>query len=108
LIPDALPTVLVGLGILTFGFLGTHGVLTAWVVETAHRAGRSTTGTSSAYLLVYDLGSTVAGTASTSLWSAGGWPAITILALVFSGVPGALVATLRVKAASGRQPRTRH
>ncbi|KHK99010.1 hypothetical protein LK09_06445 [Microbacterium mangrovi] len=106
LIPSALPTVLVGLGILTFGFLGTHGVLSAWVVDAAHRAGRSTTGASSAYLLVYYLGSTVAGAASTSLWSAGGWAAITGLGFVMAAVSGILVAALRSSERRGRSIRT--
>lgn len=89
LVPSAI-TVFAGLGILTFAFLGTHSILTGWVVGRAHAVGRSTARASSAYLLLYYLGSTLSGTASTHLWESGGWSAVTVLAVVAIAVAGAL------------------
>lgn len=80
LLAPSVVAVFVALGLLTFAFLGTHSVLSGWVVARAQEMGRSTSRASSAYLLTYYLGSTVSGTASTHLWDSAGWPAVLILA----------------------------
>ncbi|WP_228495637.1 MFS transporter [Microbacterium sp. VKM Ac-2870] len=72
--------VFAGLGLLTAAFLGTHSVLTGWVVARAQTVGRSTSRASSAYLLTYYLGSTLSGAASTHLFADAGWTAVITLA----------------------------
>lgn len=97
--------VFAGLGILTFAFLGTHSILSGWVVDRAHESGRSTARASSAYLLVYYLGSTLAGTASTHLWQGGGWDAVIALAAAVGAaglVLGLVVRRRGVRAGGGR------
>ena len=96
--------VFVGLGILTFAFLGAHSILSGWVVERAHAVGRSTARASSAYLLVYYLGSTLSGTASTHVWQSGGWDAVIALAAAI-GVCG-LVLAIVVRRRTARTART--
>ncbi|PJI93427.1 MFS transporter [Luteimicrobium subarcticum] len=78
--PSNIVTVFVGLGVLTVAFLGLHSVLSGWVVSRAHETGASTSRASSAYLLFYYAGSTVAGTLSTAAWSRSGWTGVTVLA----------------------------
>lgn len=95
LIAPSVITIFVGLGLLTFAFLGTHSILSGWVVERAHDVGRSTARASSAYLLVYYLGSTLSGAASTQLWQGGGWTAVIMLAATAGIVASALCLIVR-------------
>ena len=82
--------VFVGLAVLTVAFLGTHSILTGWVVDHAARVGRSTARASSAYLLAFYLGSSIAGTASTQLWALTGWTGIIVVCAVVAVLSGAL------------------
>ncbi|MGC3993023.1 MAG: MFS transporter [Propionicimonas sp.] len=77
----ALPAVVAGLGLITFAFLGTHSLLSGWVVDRAQRTGRGTAQASSAYLGTYYLGSTLAGALATWLWQTGGWVGVAVLGL---------------------------
>lgn len=102
----ALPSVLgmfIALGVLTFAFLGTHSLLSGWVVDRAARRHRGTAQASSAYLLAYYLGSTVAGAAATWLWQLFGWNAVEALGLALTGltIVAVVIATL-----ADRTPRT--
>lgn len=81
----SLVAVVVGLGMLTFAFLGAHSLLSGWVVDRARRAGIGTAQASSAYLSTYYLGSTVAGALATWQWQAGGWAGVETLSLVLTG-----------------------
>lgn len=96
--PNLVATAMFGLGLLTFAFMGTHSVLSGWVVDRAHRMRLSTARASSAYLVLYYAGSTVSGTLSTHLWSSFGWVSVTLFsaALVVVGlVCAAAVARLQ-------------
>ncbi len=73
--------VFIGLGAVTFAFLGTHSLLSGWVVDRAKRQGIGTAQASSAYLLTYYLGSTVAGVAATQQWQSRGWSGVEWLSL---------------------------
>jgi YNFM family putative membrane transporter len=73
--------VFIGLGFVTFAFLGTHSLLSGWVVDRAKRRGIGTAQASSAYLLTYYLGSTVAGVVATQQWESHGWTGVEWLAL---------------------------
>lgn len=86
--PDLVATAMFGLGLLTFAFMGTHSMLSGWVVDRAHRLRLSTARASSAYLVLYYAGSTVSGTLSTHLWSSFGWISVMLwsAALVLAGL----------------------
>ncbi|QOC26912.1 MFS transporter [Microbacterium hominis] len=96
--PDVV-AVFAGLGLLTAAFLGTHSVLSGWVVARAQATGRSTSRASSAYLLTYYLGSTVAGTASTHLFAGAGWTAVIVLAAALTAASAVLFLGLRLRRA---------
>jgi YNFM family putative membrane transporter len=87
--------VFAGLGLLTAAFLGTHSILSGWVVARAQAVGRSTSRASSAYLLTYYLGSTVSGAASTHLFASAGWTAVVLLAAGLTTLCAALFLALR-------------
>lgn len=87
----SLVAMFVGLGAVTFVFLGLHSLLSGWVVDRARRRGRGTAQASSAYLLAFYTGSTLAGALATSLWASSGWLAVEVMGLVLCtigvGVP---------------------
>lgn len=91
----SLPAVVAGLGLVAFAFLGTHSLLSGWVVDRAARAGRGTAQASSAYLASYYLGSTVCGAVATVLWQGSGWTGVAALGigLCVLAVGAALAAT---------------
>ncbi len=93
--------VFAGLGLLTAAFLGTHSILSGWVVARAQTVGRSTSRASSAYLLTYYLGSTVSGAASTHLFASAGWTAVVLLAAGLTTLCAALFLTLRLRGSAG-------
>ena len=98
---DALVAVVAGLSILTFGFLGTHAMLSGWVVDRAQRQGRGTAQASSAYLIAYYLGSTIAGALATRLWQDTGWGGVEALA---GGLVAANVIAVVLSARADRNP----
>lgn len=87
----SLIAVVSGLGLITFAFLGTHSLLSGWVVDRAKRRSTGTAQASSAYLLIYYLGSAMAGAVATWLWQTGGWGGVELLGLGLAGI-GAAVA----------------
>jgi YNFM family putative membrane transporter len=69
-LPSVLGLVLVGTAMLTFGFFGAHAVASGWVnAHSRHRRAQA----SAAYLLLYQIGSSVAGFAGGLLFGAHGW-----------------------------------
>lgn len=98
---DPLVAVVAGLSILTFGFLGTHAMLSGWVVDRAQRRGRGTAQASSAYLIAYYLGSTIAGALATRLWQDSGWGGVEALA---GGLALACLAAVAYAARADRNP----
>lgn len=89
----SLAAMFVGLGAVTFVFLGLHSLLSGWVVDRARRHGRGTAQASSAYLLAFYTGSTLAGALATGLWASSGWLAVEVMGLVLCAV-GVVVAVL--------------
>jgi MFS transporter, YNFM family, putative membrane transport protein len=73
-----------GLGLLTFAFLGVHSLLSGWVVDRAARKNLGNAQASSAYLLTYYLGSTVAGALATVEWQNVGWLGVEALSLTLA------------------------
>ncbi|MDF0531696.1 MFS transporter [Tsukamurella sp. 8F] len=72
-VPVWLPTVLLGVAVLTAGFFAAHSVASGWVsaIATEHRAEAS-----SAYLFCYYVGSSVLGAAAGLPFGAAGWGGI--------------------------------
>jgi YNFM family putative membrane transporter len=77
----SLAGIFIGLGVVTFAFLGTHSLLSGWAVDRAKRRGIGVAQASSAYLLTYYLGSTIAGVAATQQWESHGWTGVEWLSL---------------------------
>jgi YNFM family putative membrane transporter len=98
----SLVAVMIGLGLLTFAFLGAHSLLSGWVVDRARRAGIGTAQASSAYLITYYFGSTVAGAVATWQWQTGGWAGVETLALALTG---AALVVAGLATAADRNPR---
>ncbi|MFD2640614.1 MFS transporter [Pseudomonas japonica] len=69
----ALPLVIVGMLVFTFGFFGAHSVASSWIGRRAFKAKGQA---SSLYLFSYYAGSSVAGTAGGVFWHYGGWNGI--------------------------------
>jgi YNFM family putative membrane transporter len=70
---DALPAVLLGMLIFTFGFFGAHSVASSWV---GRRAKQARGQASSLYLFCYYVGSSLAGTLGGVFWQAAGWDGV--------------------------------
>ena len=69
----ALPLIVLGVAMLTFGFFGGHSVASSWV---GRRALENRALASALYLSCYYLGSSVIGSATGWVWEAGGWPGV--------------------------------
>ena len=69
----ALPLVIIGMLVFTFGFFGAHSVASSWIGRRAFKAKGQA---SSLYLFSYYAGSSVAGTAGGVFWHYGGWNGI--------------------------------
>jgi YNFM family putative membrane transporter len=75
--PDSLVAMLVGLGVLTFGFFGAHAVASGWA---GALVARDKAQASSLYLLCYYVGGGVAGTVGGLFWASHGWPGVALFA----------------------------
>ncbi|MDN4593181.1 MFS transporter [Polycladomyces subterraneus] len=64
---------IIGVALFTFGFFGSHSVVSSWVGKQAHRY---KTQAMSLYLLFYYLGSSVIGTSGGLFWSRFGWDGV--------------------------------
>jgi YNFM family putative membrane transporter len=95
----SLAGIFMGLGVVTFAFLGTHSILSGWVVDRAKRHGIGVAQASSAYLLTYYLGSTIAGVAATQQWEAHGWTGVEWLSV---GLAAAAIASAALAARADR------
>jgi len=82
-LPSYLPTVLIGTGLVTFGFFGAHATTSGWVgAHATHRRAQA----SSLYLLFYHLGSSLLGFAGGLAYGVGGWNGLVLLVTVAAGV----------------------
>lgn len=75
---ENLAAIMVGLALVTFAFLGVHAQVSAWTVDRAVRVGIGSAQASSAYLILYYLGSTLCGLAATWLWERHGWAGVSL------------------------------
>jgi YNFM family putative membrane transporter len=91
-----LGVVIVGVGVITFGFFAAHGVTSGWVTARAANRGRGTGMAGALYLAFYYAGSSVWGAVAGTAWSWGGWVAV-------AAVSGGLVLIAWVLALSMRR-----
>jgi hypothetical protein len=76
-----LPTIIGGLGVLTFAFFVVHSLATGGTVARAHSVGLGVVRASSGYLVSYYVGGAVLGVVATHIWSVKGWPAVVVVLL---------------------------
>jgi len=88
-IPDAVPTIVVGLVVITAGFFALHAVAAGWVAE----LGRGSAVPSALYTIGYYLGAGVLGWAFGLVFDAGGW-GLLAAGFVITGLVSGLVAVL--------------
>ncbi|MFZ6763633.1 MFS transporter [Pseudoroseomonas sp. WGS1072] len=91
----ALPVIVLGLAVLTFGFFGSHAMASAWVGQWG---GAARAQASSLYLFAYYMGASLLGPLGGLAWERGGWAGVA--ALLSGGLAVALLAALRL----GRLP----
>jgi YNFM family putative membrane transporter len=98
----ALPTIVFGICLFTFGFFAVHAVVSGWVGRVS---GRGKSQAASLYLLAYYAGSSVLGAAGGLFWDRAGWPGMVGFTVALLGVSLALAALLtpprRVSQAAG-------
>jgi len=76
---QALPLIILGVGLCTLGFFGGHSVASSWV---GRRALTARALASAIYLCAYYLGSSVLGSVAGFAWAAGHWPGVVALLAV--------------------------
>lgn len=82
-LPDSLPSVIVGLVVLTAGFFAAHSVASGWTPVTAP-GGRAQA--SSLYTLAYYAGSSLVGYLGGLVFTASGWTALAVGVLVLEAI----------------------
>ncbi|WP_139490663.1 MFS transporter [Brevibacillus dissolubilis] len=80
-----------GLPIVSFGFFGSHSIVSSWV---GRRALRNKAQASSLYLFFYYAGSSIGGTAAGVFWSSYGWIGVVSMITAFLLIALALVSRL--------------
>jgi YNFM family putative membrane transporter len=71
----ALPVVILGTAVFTFGFFASHSVASSWV---ARRARAPKALASALYLFFYYLGSSLMGSLTGLLWERNGWSGVVL------------------------------
>ncbi|PKG23471.1 MFS transporter [Niallia nealsonii] len=71
---------IIGLGLTTFGFFGSHSIASGWV---SHRAVKNKAQASSLYLFLYYTGSSIGGTLGGVFWSILGWKGLIYMVICF-------------------------
>ena len=94
-----LPTIVLGMGLFTFGFFASHSVASSWV---GRRARAPQALASALYLFFYYLGSSVVGWVAGVAWEWGGWPGVV---MVLGGALGlALLIALKLRTLAPLEP----
>ena len=80
---SALPVIIAGVALFTFGFFGAHSVASGWVARLAQR---SKALASAAYLTAYYIGASSMGWLGGHAWQRGAWPGVlAFLAVLWLG-----------------------
>ena len=85
--------VIAGVGLLTFGFFGAHSIASSWV---GRRSGAHKAAAASLYLLVYYVGSSLAGSLGGVFWTRSGWSGVSAFTAVLVSL--ALLGAFRLAA----------
>ncbi len=91
---QALPTIVLGLLVSSFGFFICHSVCSAWVNRNAEHARASA---SSLYLVCYYLGAASGGFYLDRFWQAQGWNGVVLGSLLILALTAALAFSLRYR-----------
>jgi MFS transporter, YNFM family, putative membrane transport protein len=86
-----LPVVIIGIGLVTIGFFGSHSVASSWV---GLRAREGKAQASALYLFFYYMGASIAGSVGGFFWSAYGWWGVAAFLTVLLIVAFTLARTL--------------
>ena len=89
---NALPVIVAGMALFTFGFFGSHSVASSWV---GMRARAPQALASAMYLFFYYLGSSVLGPLCGVLWSRAAWPGVVALLALALGLAFLIALRLR-------------
>ncbi len=87
-LPELLPTIVVGLVVVTVGFFALHAVAAGWVAE----LGRGSALPSALYTIAYYLGAGVLGWALGLVYDGGGWRALVVVLVVLGAAAGTAAA----------------
>lgn len=90
-LPDNLPAILLGVGLITWGFFGLHSIASSWV---GLRAPTGRAQATALYLFSYYVGSSTVGSAGGWFFSRWGWPGVA--SLLGATVAAALVVALKL------------
>lgn len=90
-----LPAIVIGLGVLTFAFLGTHSLVSGWVSDRAQRVGVGVGQAAGLYLLAYYAGSSLFGALAAYQWQTGGWSRVIAVSAALTVGAGLLVGVAR-------------
>lgn len=101
-VATSLAVIVIGIGMVTFAFLGTHSLASGWVAGRAHRSGLGVGQASGLYLLAFYVGSSVFGAVVTYQWQAGGWHEVTMTCVILIVAGGICVFTARCFDAASR------
>ena len=94
---SALPVIVVGVGLFTFGFFAAHSVASSWVGRLAKRSKALASAT---YLTAYYLGASSMGWLGGHAWQAGAWPGVLgFLGVLWLGCVGIALRLARLRAA---------
>ncbi len=94
---SALPVIIVGVALFTFGFFAAHSVASSWVGRLAKRSKALASAT---YLTAYYLGASSMGWLGGHAWQAGAWPGVLgFLGVLWLGCVGIALRLARLRAA---------
>ena len=99
----ALPVIILGVALFTFGFFAAHSVASSWVGRLARR---SKALAAAVYLTAYYLGASAMGWLGGHAWQAGAWPGVLgFLALLWLGCVAIAVRMARLPISGRANPR---
>ena len=90
-LPDNIVAVVVGVGLVTWGFFGAHSIASSWVGLRAHGARAQA---AALYLFFYYVGSSVVGSAGGLFYARAGWPGVAALLAALTGAALAIALSL--------------
>ncbi len=89
---NALPAIMAGMALFTFGFFAAHSIASSWV---GRRARAPQALASALYLFFYYLGSSLVGSLSGLMWASDGWSGV--VGMLGAGLGLALLIALRLR-----------